>query len=836
MKYFVKHFELLKFFRLISYKKTSTNILTPTQAIDISWKNGFIKRILCMTIAAGSVGLTFGLNNCLPTNFSLLKTCRLKEKQSSSSDGFQKPPTRADLPTFSMEEVRRHGKDAERIWVIFQQGVYDVTEFIANHPGGDRILLAAGASIEPFWAVYPQHKTDEVMEILEEMRIGSLKLEDLQEIENQQKDAPSDDPFTADPSRHPALIVNMQKPFNAETPPSLLVDSFLTPKELFFVRNHMFVPRTDEQTHKVRIDGIGVDKQIVLSLDQLRNNFEPVSIVSAIQCAGNRRSDMNQFKKVQGLMWTGTAISNARWKGCRLRDVLIASGIKPNDERIKHVHFEGADVDASGSRYGASIPFEKAMRPEVIIAYEMNGDVLTRDHGFPIRLVVPGHVGARQVKWLNAIRLSDEESPSTWQQKDYKAFPSSVQIGDPLPFDTTPAIQEYPVQSVICEPNSNTKIVPGAKTITVRGYAWSGGGRGIIRVEVSPDNGTTWKCAELEQCPEQNIEQMWAWTLWTVELPISEATIRNGRMELVCKATDRSYNTQPETGIALWNVRGLLHNAWHRVTVLCTLDHIPQIRHLQNVEYRHIRMADVESEELLASQKLQNALDYVEDSVNRGINIVVHCQCGISRSATVVMAYLMRKYKWSVNEAFSFVQARRSCVQPNPSFLRQLEVFQKLDYRCDLLTLHNSKLFKEFECISKSPSEVSRSTCDIYSLNESAKLSVGRRFSCKKCRCDLFYDFNILSHNFVVASGQNESVNNGVGKCGLNYLLTPMEWMELNEHSGKIVCFNCCEKIGHYNWSGMGCLFQCAGNNCGTYIAPWVHVHSAKIDSFEIAK
>jgi len=99
---------------------------------------------------------------------------------------------------------------------------------------------------------------------------------------------------------------------------------------------------------------------------------------------------MNLFKKVQGLMWTGTAISNAKWTGCRLRDVLLLAGVDPNDKRIRHVHFEGADGDSTGAHYGASIPFEKAMSPEVLIAYEMNDQALPRDHGYPLRLVVPG--------------------------------------------------------------------------------------------------------------------------------------------------------------------------------------------------------------------------------------------------------------------------------------------------------------------------------------------------------------------------------------------------------------------------------------------------------------
>uniref|UniRef100_A0A914HES0 sulfite oxidase n=1 Tax=Globodera rostochiensis TaxID=31243 RepID=A0A914HES0_GLORO len=799
MKYFTKHSELLRILRLATSKNISS--YGYTKVLETRWTNAVVKRFVYMAIAGGSLGFAFH-----------------QFKRGTTSGGI--------IAQF-------YGPaNAERIWVTFKQGVYDITDFIALHPGGDKILLAAGASIEPFWAVYAQHETEEVT------------------LEEQRKKVPSDDPFAADPPRHPALIVNMQKPFNAESPPDLLTESFLTPNQLFFVRNHMSVPETHEQTHCVRIDGIGVDKQIVLSVDDLRNKFEPVTIISAIQCAGNRRYDMNQSKKVQGLMWTGTAISNAKWKGCRLRDVLIAAGVKPNDKRIKHVQFEGADVDTSGAHYGASIPFEKAMNPEVVLAFEMNDEALTRDHGFPIRLIVPGNVGARQVKWLNGIRLSDEESFSNWQRRDYKAFPNSVQIGDPLPFDTTPSIQEYPVQSAICVPNANSKISPDAKTVTIRGYAWSGGGRGIIRVEVSSDSGTTWKCAELEQCSEQDLEHMWAWTLWSVELPIPEAAIEKARNRgrtlecprIIAQRMAQSYsacgmNKSAERGrkliedrlylyCTIENAPQFLIDAKIGRVLTVAVDHIGQRRRLPGVEYRHIRMSDIETEELLASQKLLWALTYIEDSVNNGINIVVHCQCGISRSATVVVAYLMRKHSWSVHEALTYVQKRRSIVQPNPSFMRQLEIFEQLGYRCDSSFLRQSKLFKEFQSVTNNPLNVSIDG-DVYTLNESAKYSVGgKRFSCKKCRSDLFFDFNVLTHK--IDNKRN------VGKCGLIYLITPMEWMELNEHSGKLICFKCHKKIGHYNWSGKECLFQFNGNGCGAYITPWIHVHAAKIDSFEM--
>ncbi|KAK6059880.1 cytochrome b5-like Heme/Steroid binding domain protein [Cooperia oncophora] len=117
-------------------------------------------------------------------------------------------------------------------------GVYDITEFQKLHPGGDKILLAAGGAADPYWSLYAQHKTEEVMEILEEYRIGTLDPKDVEES----KTVDASNPFSKDPERHPALVVNQQQPFNAEAPAELIVDHFRTPNELFFVRHHMPVP------------------------------------------------------------------------------------------------------------------------------------------------------------------------------------------------------------------------------------------------------------------------------------------------------------------------------------------------------------------------------------------------------------------------------------------------------------------------------------------------------------------------------------------------------------------------------------------------------------------
>uniref|UniRef100_A0A914PIX6 sulfite oxidase n=1 Tax=Panagrolaimus davidi TaxID=227884 RepID=A0A914PIX6_9BILA len=357
-----------------------------------TFTNDSIKKRLFIGAAAalttGSVLIYFGNDlNIIQRAEAKVAVVGKKEKEKTGEKFV--PPTRNDLPTFKLDEIKKHGKESGKIWVIYKHGVYDVTEFHKNHPGGDKILLAAGGSVEPYWALYAQHKTDEVMEILETLRIGNLDEKELDKLtQSQKKD--SNDPYANDPNRHPALKVNQETPFNAESPTSLLMDHFLTPAEIFFVRNHMPVPDINEKDHRLNVEGLSIKKPLVLSVDQLKKDFEETSVTTAIQCAGNRRSDMNKYKKVQGLMWEGTAMGNAKWTGVRLRDVLIKAGVDPNDKRIKHVHFEGADHDPEGSHYGGSIPFEKAMKSECLIAYKMNDEIIPRDHGFPLRLIAPG--------------------------------------------------------------------------------------------------------------------------------------------------------------------------------------------------------------------------------------------------------------------------------------------------------------------------------------------------------------------------------------------------------------------------------------------------------------
>ncbi|XP_044169226.1 sulfite oxidase-like [Acropora millepora] len=461
-----------------------------------------------------------------------------------------------ESPVFTSEEVSEHNSLDKGIWVTYKGQVYDITEFVASHPGGpSKILLAAGGSLEPFWALYAVHSNQHVLDILEEYHIGSLVKD-----ESSRHVGDIKDPYANDPGRHPALKINSKKPFNAEPPPQLLTDSLITPNDIFFVRNHLPVPDIDEKTYELEITGEGM-KPMKLSLEDLKTKFPKHTITATMQCAGNRRSEMNKIKLVKGLNWGAAAISTAEWSGALLKDVLRYAGL--DDSSVEHIQFEGADHDITGSTYGASLPVDTALSPkrDVIVAYEMNGVPIPRDHGFPVRLVAPGVVGARNVKWLNKIVASKEESLSHWQRNDYKGFSPSVDW-DTVDFKSAPAIQDLPVTSAICEPAEGAVISAEDEEITLKGYAWSGGGKGIVRVDVSLDGGKTWHVADLKG--ENKLNRSWAWKLWHATLPLPKGA---DSLQICVKAVDSSYNTQPDSVAPIWNLRGVLSNAWHRVNV-----------------------------------------------------------------------------------------------------------------------------------------------------------------------------------------------------------------------------------------------------------------------------
>ena len=483
------------------------------------------------------------------------------------------PISTTSKPTIRLADVKTHGEDSDEKWVIKGTKVYNITDWVSAHPGGEVILRAVGGTIDKYWDIFSIHKKQDVYDILESYYIGDLDPQDL--VNGQVPSEDIDDPFQSDPKRDPRLLVHSERPCNAESPPECL-DTFITPNDSFYVRNHLWVPDytanspngtaakpcKDKHTLHIELhDGTEVD----YTVEDLKRNFEPVTITATLQCSGNRRKHMSDAARpTTGLPWSIGAISTSTFTGCRLRDVLAHAGFPVDDypeDEVKHAQFMGAEA------YGASIPIEKAVakRGDVLLVYEMGGKPLPRDHGYPLRALVPGHVAARSVKWLKSIVLSDEESSSQWQQRDYKCFGPNVDK-DGVDWEGAPAIQEMPVQSAITavkevDPSNSKDAKLDGEAVQVEGYAFSGGGRKIIRVDVSADDGRTWHQAELLKNETKGYKS-WAWTRWKWTVPRAVAEAGGG---FVVKAVDEVYNTQPERYEPQWNFRGNLTSGWHRV-------------------------------------------------------------------------------------------------------------------------------------------------------------------------------------------------------------------------------------------------------------------------------
>ncbi len=345
----------------------------------------------------------------------------------------------------------------------------------------------------------------------------------------------------------PALVVHADAPRNAEPAPAALWDAGpRTPAGVFYVRNHGAVPHGGAPW-RVRVDGL-VERVLELGVDELRAAFAEHEVVATLQCAGARRAELLAVRDVPGeIPWGPGAAGTAAWRGARLADVLASAGVLPG---ARHVALTGAD-DGPRGPFAGSIGLAEATRPEVLLAWAMDGTPLPAVHGAPLRAVVPGQIGARSVKWLRRITVAAEPSASHFQAVAYRLR----RPDEPAEPGAGIALGPWPVTCALLKPAAGERLPAGP--VEVAGFALAGGGRAIARVDVSADGGATWRAADLleDQGP-------WAWRRFRAELHPAP-----GPTELVARAWDASGATQPEHAATVWNPGGYANTAAARVRV-----------------------------------------------------------------------------------------------------------------------------------------------------------------------------------------------------------------------------------------------------------------------------
>jgi DMSO/TMAO reductase YedYZ molybdopterin-dependent catalytic subunit len=330
----------------------------------------------------------------------------------------------------------------------------------------------------------------------------------------------------------PALIVRVSKPENFESPFASL-DSFLTPNHLFYVRTHFGVyTGIDLRTWRLKVEG-HVERPLDLSYDDLKK-FPSRTRVALLECSGNGRVFLTP--RVEGVAWGLGAVSTAEWVGVPLAAVLDRAGLKSD---AVEVICEGSDSGALGGnaeesrspgtlQYARSLPLDKARRPEVLLAYKMNGSDLPAAHGYPVRLLVPGWYGMASVKWLRRLIVTDRPFRGYFQTMTYSYF--ERRHGVPTLVPTT----ELQVKAEVARPALG-EVVRVGRTYRVHGAAWTGESE-VKKVEVSTAGGKTWQAAKLL---DRSVKH--AWRLWEYEWRPGAA----GRHLVMARATDARGRTQP---------------------------------------------------------------------------------------------------------------------------------------------------------------------------------------------------------------------------------------------------------------------------------------------------
>jgi sulfite oxidase len=384
--------------------------------------------------------------------------------------------------------------------------------------------------------------------------------------------------------------IHQDGPVNAEPEPALLLSDsktdWTTPRSSMYMRNHGAVLHLPAEgyTLALEVDPVLADrfssaagfggsasataptfvqerKDGRISLARLQDGMrdDRITLAAALQCAGNRRAEMGATKEVEGLPWGAGTVLNATWAGYPLRTFLQRLGLRGNNEDDElaydrahwngaHVHFCSQQACEQADSYEASIPLADAMDPSrsVLLVDEMNGKPLPEEHGGPLRVIVPGFIGARSVKWLQTLRISEKPSENFYMTSDYKVLPPDVG-----PDEKEQAMGETePLQATGLQSAVLTCVQEGER-VQARGYALDGGGSPIERVEVcavldsegleeraliESSKEAEWIAATLTQEAKDKEEKVWSWTTWEASLAV-QTEWRGKEIAVLCRAT-----------------------------------------------------------------------------------------------------------------------------------------------------------------------------------------------------------------------------------------------------------------------------------------------------------
>ncbi len=337
-----------------------------------------------------------------------------------------------------------------------------------------------------------------------------------------------------------------RSPQQLETPLEVF-DRLHTPNDLFFVRSH-FGPPALRPNRSLAITGL-VGTRLSFTPDDLRA-MPSTTTTAVVICAGAGRSFYEP--RVPGVQWGHGAMGQAEWRGVRLADLLARAGV---DQEAKQVGLRGADLPPLPTTppFYRSLPIARALDPNTLVAYEMNGAPIPLSHGGPLRLVVPGWAADNWTKWLVELDLRKDEAPGFYMQTAYRMPDAPVEPGRAAPPEGTHPVHQFPVKSVIARPAAGARVAPGGQEVV--GVAFSGYAE-IERVDVSADDGRTWVAAELEG--EAGLGR---WQVFRASVDLKAS----GPAVVLARATDRAGNVQPRT--PTWNPGGYFWNGWHGVAL-----------------------------------------------------------------------------------------------------------------------------------------------------------------------------------------------------------------------------------------------------------------------------